>query len=384
MTLDFLIIGAGPSGLFLSYLLAKKNYHVAVIDKLPKIKRKICGEYLCPMGVELFRRNHLSELIENHFQEIQGMNLYSPRGVIVDTDFPKIGGIQKGAALNRHDFDQLLYELAKKEGVKIFMDHPLEHIEKNDSTWSITSGDKNFIAKYVVGADGRGSRLASMLNVQREYNMERIALHCYLKPKINNIRKGEMHIFDDGSYIGVDPISEEESNFSLVCNKSDIKKHENLFEVLNHYIEKSEYLKSKYHLLTKETEVFSVCPINNYISKTVGESWALIGDASGFIDPLTGEGIYNALLTAELLAKEISIYPEDIQKAFNKYASHRKSLLREKSRLNYFFQWFIRRTFLIEVFARFLNRKKKRGDLFIGIIGNIYTPIKGIVKIIFA
>jgi flavin-dependent dehydrogenase len=106
----------------------------------------------------------------------------------------------------------------------------------------------------------------------------------------------------------------------------------------------------------------------------------LIGDAAGFVDPLTGEGIFNALLSAQILVDCLRTRDrEDVESKFTK--SYVK-LLAGKRRLNQTFQWILRRPALIESIAGFLLQKQRRADTFIGIVGNVYSPGAGLLKLL--
>ena len=59
----------------------------------------------------------------------------------------------------------------------------------------------------------------------------------------------------------------------------------------------------------------------------------------------------------------------------------KKENFRQKTLLNKFFQVIIKYPVICELIARFLGRNKKRGDHFVGIIGNIHTPLVGLSKI---
>jgi flavin-dependent dehydrogenase len=116
-----------------------------------------------------------------------------------------------------------------------------------------------------------------------------------------------------------------------------------------------------------------------------GNAMAYIGDAAGFIDPLTGEGIYNALLSSQLLVESLCLSAEtdhNLEKALNRYKSKKWKVTLEKKILNHFFQLLITKPTLVKWTVQFLKTSHTRADIFIGIIGNIYNPLTGLIKML--
>lgn len=145
-------------------------------------------------------------------------------------------------------------------------------------------------------------------------------------------------------------------------------------------------ISEKYGLVPENIKVNTVTPITNKMSGFTSQNAALIGDAAGFLDPLTGEGMFNGLWMAKCLAEEISISNNitifDYQNAINRYSKRKKSFFRQKIYLNLFFQFIIKRPLLVGVLASYLKKKQARANIFVGIIGNVYKPIEGIFKIL--
>jgi len=199
---------------------------------------------------------------------------------------------------------------------------------------------------------------------------------------------GEMHIFSDGSYIGLDPINEKELNVSLVTDSANVVVYKGGQKTLEHYVDLSPELRHKIGSIKSTQKVFSVAPLTNPMKNIFQGRVVLVGDAAGFLDPLTGEGIFNALWMANTLAqelKEINLNLNiSIRNALKKYERKKRRFFNNKNRINHFFQWLIQRPWAVSIVGRFLLRKKNRPNHFIGIIGNIYSPLKGVFKVLFS
>ena len=382
---DCIIVGAGPAGLLSGYKLAKNGLKVLILEAEPDFRRKICGEYLCPQGVGLLLSEGFSDIVDK-FEPLYGMKLFSPLGKIVDTYFPKNKNIQSGLSLNREVFERALFEKVKKAGCPVHFNERLQTAFIKNGFVNLSTDKAEYKCRYLIGADGRQSKVSKLFNLDLPTSEKRIAVHTYYKPLKVQKRLGQMHIFDNGSYIGIDPIHDKEINLSLVCNAQELKDKKSQIHLLNEYIMKSDYLKNEIGLLKPEDKVWTIYPIQHHVKMAGGNLFALIGDAGGFIDPLTGEGIYNALLTAKILSDEIIIQNQknifDYSKVTTNYMHKRKKIMSEKIMLNRIFQAVIRRPLLVEWIAHFLLKSKNRADSFIGIIGNIYRPFEGILKML--
>lgn len=372
-TFDLAIIGGGPAGSFLGHLLSKEGVSVAIFDDQWKKKRKICGEYLCPKGVEILLEAGLPHIPGQKI--IKGMKLVSPDGTSVWSKFPasNSGG---GRAIRRDQFDAALLEESRKSGCQLFLGEKVE-FQYDGMLWKISYRGESFFARQLVGADGRQSSVAKKVGVEKRNHSHRIAIHQFV-PMENNSQFGEMHIMKSGSYVGINPTGEREFNLSVVCD-ADLIKGKEVATVWKEILSESPELYSRFSPYFEE-ELFVTSPISHQVSAVTGKGWSLIGDAAGFLDPLTGEGMYQALLSASLLAnayleeRSKSLFPQN----FSQYEKRRKEVFFQKKMVNLVFQKLIRMPILCDWIARFLNLDEKIANTFIGMVGNIFTPAQAL------
>ncbi len=384
--LKIAIIGSGPAGSFCAYLLQSLGHEIYLYDKKTLVKRKLCGEYLTPLGIKLLDQYHLLAPLSKLFSKLDGMVLVDAKNNrTIPCLFPVVDNYSYGLSVNRQIFDQYLIDLAINSGVHLKFGHLLKEIlpTNNGHELIFNEGEKRTF-DLVVAADGINSSIAHQLKHIGPYTNKRIALHAYLlKNKEKDLRMGEMHIFCDGSYCGLNPITDKEVNFSIVIDSDEIKNgSKNLHDHINKRINSSQRLRELFSPISEDVEIKTSMPLSNNNHYIAGKNLAYIGDASGFIDPLTGEGLTNALLSAELLYKSLQA-SDSIDEALIKYKKVKNSTMKSKKFLNNIFQLVIRNPFLVTFIGIVLYNNEKRSRAFIGIIGNVYSPLKGFIKFLF-
>lgn len=378
------IVGAGPAGAILAYFLALQGHKVYLFERKATIKRKVCGEYLCPKGVELLEELNLFHQLCAGFNPLIGMELVSPKDEVVTAYFPKPRGLERGLSINRQIFDQRAVDLALERGVIFKNGSVVTHVfQRSNGCWVVDTDKEQFEFDFLVAADGRQSKIGHLLGHVRHNETQRAALHCFLPRKTNRAKRlGEMHIINSSTYCGLNPISDDEVNFSIVFDTIQLHSHKPS-EIINQAIRKSRRLSTMFECLPADqsVEIRSVGCLRNDNDFIAGNALAYVGDAAGFLDPLTGEGVYNALWSSHLLAKAIA-GQSSLESALVHYKRQKKKLGLQKKWLNLFFQFLIKRPLLIGWVVKYLKKSQERADQFIGIIGNIESPISGLLKML--
>jgi flavin-dependent dehydrogenase len=286
-----------------------------------------------------------------------------------------------GVALRRPEFDSTLLTLAAEAGAKVRTGVRIESANLTEGRWVVCLSDGTQVsARLLVGADGRKSWTARMLGLALPAPTRRVALHVDLPVRTATDPFGEMHIFRDGNYLGIDPIDPDTLNVSLVCNPEDLRES-HPEDLLNRYVAGSRSLGKRLAPLTRGRAISSTFPASSACRSASGPQAALIGDASGFLDPLTGEGIYQALWSASDLSRRMVAgwqADESFQQALTAYARERVRHHRAKRMACRAFQRIIRHPRLTETVFDALALHHSFGDAFIGMIGNTFTPWQAI------
>jgi len=161
----------------------------------------------------------------------------------------------------------------------------------NSHDWRIeTAGGKSFVARALVGADGRNSTVARLCNLLPRLSRERVALqaHIPLPPDFGN---RVVLQFLPAGYSGQAPVNREELNLCLVSKPSNMPP-------LRRWAEKQ-------FSLQRDHQWRTITPLTRAALAPARGKLFLVGDAARVVEPFTGEGIYYALRSGELAAQAL-------------------------------------------------------------------------------
>jgi 2-polyprenyl-6-methoxyphenol hydroxylase-like FAD-dependent oxidoreductase len=379
---DFLILGGGPAGGITALLAARAGFSVVLLEAQAKLPPRVCGMYLCPAGVAFLDRLGVRERVGGDSRRLRGMVMVAPNLNRLETHFPETDSIpDHGLALPRPALDETFLDLGRESGALIRMGARPMRVERHRGGWRATLDDGETIdARLLVGADGRKSFTARMLGLSLPPQRSRTAVHVDCASRHAAPPFGQMHVFDDGTYVGLNPITPERVNFSIVCNPNALRGLE-VAEFINDHIARSPHLSALLHPLPVNAKPGATFPTSARVRSAATHDAALVGDASGYTDPLTGEGIYGALWTADALVRSLTDGWSDLPRALERYAELRRQQQRAKTALCELFQVFIRRPWLANSVHWLLSRQQEIADSFIGIVGNSYSPARGFARI---
>lgn len=312
---DLLIVGAGPAGSFAAELLAHQGARVALFDGRPPGEPKACGGGVTAKALKAWP--HLLNAVGRTISEL---DLYSPscKRLHLKLDEPF-------AVYSRLALDGYLRERARDAGAQVFSEKiSTRRIKKTDGTWHIKSDSGEWTGTVLVAADGANSGIAKVLAGPLSPSDMEVAFG-YRAPLPANGDAPTVVAFLP-RWVGYAWAFPRVDHISFgIATTQDAFAHQPLDDLLWRfmigYYQNRNGTKVSFWNDTSNSETAAIreqlnATAERYAAripglaaqtwdqrKTCGADWALLGDAAGFADPVTGEGIYYALRSAELLAE---------------------------------------------------------------------------------
>ena len=317
---DVIVVGAGPAGATTATILAQKGYDVLLLDRRSFPRDKTCGDGI-PAGV--FRRLYRlgmrdkfeAALARGEMYPITGMRLVSPKGHVIEAEFDIEDGFLSHVSPRVH-FDAIVEEYAIESGAEFqagVVKGPLLEDGRVAGVQAQLNGKVESIrSKMVVGADGVTSVVTRALRPKEEQHLDQhraIALRAYVTDV--DIHPGDVEFFLYNEvlpgYAWIFPTGENEANIGLGMRLDIFRAHHGDLNVMLQDFLALPQIKKRLHEDTR-IEAIRTWQLNFGSQKNLQYSFdgaLLVGDAAGLINPVTGGGIHNALISAELAAETI-------------------------------------------------------------------------------
>ena len=300
---EVIIAGGGPMGCMVGILLAKKDVDVLIIEKQKHPRWKPCGEGLSREGVDILKLHDLYLPVKNLFKDITSISFN-----ILDTNiaFHKCD-VPLAYTFDRSKFDNALISHAQDLGVEV---HELESVK--DITIfekvQVETQKDIYYSKVLIGADGVNSIVGKKVYRKWKKNeiglseVARYKLTCH--PKTVKENTMEYYFIEDG--IGwVFPRKEDDYLIlNIGCVTSDDNKIKHVFNRFITMIESLKNLNLRYHEIDGKIWRHPI-PGKGPCRGTCTSSTLLVGDAGGFVNPLTGGGLKYGTLSAIYAAETI-------------------------------------------------------------------------------
>jgi flavin-dependent dehydrogenase len=298
---DVLIAGGGIAGSSLAIMLGRKGFSVELYERAEYPREKPCGEGLMPGGVAVLDRLEVANSVGG--TRFRGVR-YHCNGRTVEGNFPKRDGFgQTGIGQRRKVLDHVLYsEAAATRGVRIHTDCRVDGpiIENGRVTGLLVEG-KQVFAPLVVGADGMHSIVRQKLGLSCSVRRGRFGIRAHFRLSDKREQSDRVEIFvGRGTEIYVTPLPEHEINVIALDEVGADRGHpkSNLLQRCEAFPELAALMENAQQVST----TIGASPLTGRAITGAAPGVVLLGDAAGFVDPVTGGGMTQALMAAELLA----------------------------------------------------------------------------------
>jgi len=385
---DVIVVGAGPAGTATAILLAERGLGVLLLDRAEFPRPKICGDYLSPDATRILDRlGVLKALDAAGAAPIAGMRITGPDGTAVTGTYRAIGRWRPyrdhALGVSRETLDATLVDRVRtlpvdfREGVRV-----TDVVLDGRRVTGVRAVDQQhrevtFQAPLVVGADGRASVVAHRLGCRRPHRLRRMALTTSVSGLDNCRGFGEIFI-DPPDYAILNPLAPGRVTVGLVVPLAHAARWAGRRETFFHArVKQLPHLARRLAGARQEAPVLALGPLAYKVSPPSNDGVLLVGDAAGFYDPFTGEGVFTALRGAELAAATVAraLDSGDVSaSALAAYTHARHAAFRDKEQVTRLLQLVISRRWLTGVFVRLLVRRPVFLDVLLGVVGDFVPP----------
>ena len=353
---DVVIAGAGPAGAALAARLAQAGASVLAVEASRHPRPKACAEYASPRIVEELGRIGMSPSSwRASAVPLDGMELHAAHHA-VRIGYADPERLRTAWGLDRRAFDACLAAKAVESGA--ILRDATRVVDLVSSGGRVTGavlrdgsgGTTTVEAGWVVGADGARSVVARRVGVEARVRFpRRLGLVAHYAGADGPVTHGEMHAAN-GWYVGLAPTPRGELNVGMALPIDGVGPAAARFEEALRALPR---VAARLAGARRVSPIRGAAPIGHRVRRTAGPGWLLVGDAAGFVDPFTGEGIYRALRSSRAAADAI-LAGRGVEDA---YLAARRRAFAAKSALSWVVQAFLATPGLLEHAVARLERR---------------------------
>jgi flavin-dependent dehydrogenase len=293
------------------------------------------------------------------------MRLETPGGAVVRLTYGVEAGRPPAVGFDRSALDPALEALATQNGAEIRRGVAVEGVDLSPDRPLLTTrsaeGPGTLSCRIVVGADGAHSIVARAADVARRTRLpERVGLSYHLAdPRPDGRYDARLRVFD-GGYIGIAPVPGRRVNIGIVLGPSWRERLARdgavtTADAIVAAVPPTDDDPATWQDAERCDQVAGAAPLGGRVTQRAGPGWFLVGDAVGFLDPFTGEGLHRALVSTELAAAAIRAALDRPTRARDTAAAYDRAMRRRfaaKDAVSWLVQAFLARPAPFEYAAR--------------------------------
>lgn len=292
---DLVVVGGGPAGLAVAIVAAEQGFSVVVIERREFPPDKACGEGVLPPGVKALQRLGIADRFDHSTSfPFAGIRFIQEDGSAAESLMPS-----SGMGIRRTVLVEALAGRARDLGAVLRHRCSVNGFEAKSSEGAVYTTEGEIFARLVVAADGLGSSLRKASGLDAApHSRRRFALrqHYRIRPWTDFV---EVYVDDKGEAV-VTPVSDESVGINYVWEDGGIKQP------------KLPVLASRFPALVARlgnappiSTVKGAGPMARAATRRNSDRMVLVGDAAGFVDSISGDGLSIAFNSALILGKHL-------------------------------------------------------------------------------
>lgn len=358
---DAAVVGGSLAGAATAIHLADAGRSVVLLERASAVRRKACGEGLFPQGARELERLGLLAAARERSAALLGVRFHAGDAVAAAT-MAGAGGI----GVRREWLDPLVLARAEAAGVEVRRGVTVRTLLPHGACLRGVNTDKgDVLARVVIGADGLNSRMRRLAGLEGKRRGSRYGISAHVRANGDFEPFVDIY-FERGHELYVTPVGGAEANVALLLRKSAMQQFAGgLRARYEQMLHDHAALHEGFELLD---EPLAAGPFAASCTRPWRANLVLVGDAAGFSDGITGEGMSIALVSAQACAEVVDRYLRDGgYEAFREYAARRAALVRSSNLLARLSLALGSRPALAEMAVRNLQRKPRTFDKLVAI-----------------
>jgi menaquinone-9 beta-reductase len=373
---DVVVVGGGPAGAAVASRLALAGHDVLVLDRDRFPRAKPCGECLNPAAVRALDELGLRAEVEALGAPLVGWRVQADGGAAFLGGFPADA---PGIAVQRASLDALLLRHADRSGAEVRQGVLVtDLLREGGRVAGVRTREGTIRARLVVGADGLRSVVVRRLGLlRRAPRLRKIALAAHVRGVAGLGGRGAMFLLPHGC-VGVADVGDGLANVVVVAHGAEASRvagdREGYFDGALRRVGILEAAR-------RVDAVLATGPFDWPVRRAIADGALLVGDAAGYYDPFTGQGVFRALHGAGIAAAaaDRALRADDLSAAaLARYERARRRAFGPGERVQRVIEQVVGRPRVFDAVASLLARRPAVADALVAVTGDL-EPVRSLL-----